>query len=57
MGDTPFFLAIIQLFPRERARKRERERARSSNFLPRRLISSSMLDYEKLDVYRIPLAV
>ena len=26
-----------------------------SNFLPRRSISSSMLDYEKLDVYRIAL--
>jgi hypothetical protein len=31
-----------RVFPRERAR----ERTRSSNFLPRRSIASSMLDYE-----------
>ena len=49
------FPAINHVFPRERARKRKRERTRSSNFLPRRSISSSMLDYEKLDVYRIAL--
>ena len=55
MGHNPLFSDINHVFPRERARKRERERTRSSNFLPRRSISSSMLDYEKLDVYRIAL--
>ena len=55
------FSVMNHVFPRackrkrERARKRERERTRSSNFLPRRSTSSSMLDYEKLDVYRIAL--
>ena len=53
MGQNPFFSVMNHVFPRERARKRER--TRSSNFLPRRSISSSMLDYEKLDVYRITL--
>ena len=55
MGHNPLFSVMNHVFPRERARKRERERTRSSNFLPRRSISSSMLDYEKLDVYRIAL--
>ena len=54
MGHNPLFSGTNHVFPRERARKRERERTRSSNFLPRRSISS-MLDYEKLDVYRIAL--
>ncbi len=38
---------------RERARKRERERTRRSNFFCMSLDGSDMLDYEKLDVYRI----
>ena len=42
MGHNPFFSVMNHVFPRERARKRER--TRSSNFLPRRSISSSMLD-------------
>ena len=53
MGHNPLFSAIDHVFPRER----DRERTRSSNVLPRRLISSSMLDYDKLYVYRIPMAV
>jgi four helix bundle protein len=53
MGHNPLFLVMNHVFPRER--ERERERTRSSNFLPRRSISSSVLDYEKLDVYRIAL--
>ena len=44
MGHNPLFSVINHVFPRERARKRERERTRSSNVLPRRSISSSMLD-------------
>ena len=55
MGHNPLFSDINHLFPRERARKRERERTQSRNFLPRRSISSTMLDYEELDVYRIAL--
>jgi hypothetical protein len=55
MGHSPLFSVMNHVFPRERARKRERTRTRSSNFLPRRSISSSMLEYEKLDVYRIAL--
>jgi hypothetical protein len=55
MGYNPLFSAIHHVFPRERARKRERERTRSRDVLPRRSISSSMLDYEKLDGYRIAL--
>ena len=56
MGHNPLFSGINQVFPRERARKRERERTRSSDYPPRRMIStSSMLNYEKLDVYRIAL--
>jgi hypothetical protein len=55
MGHHQLFLSIHHVFQRERARKRERERTRSSNVLSRRSISSSMPDYEKLDVYRIAL--
>ena len=51
MGHNPLFSPINHVFLRER--ERERERTRSSTFLPRRSISSSMLDYEKLDLYRI----
>jgi hypothetical protein len=47
------FSAANHVFPREGARKPER--TRSGNFLPRGSISSSMLDYEKLDIYRIAL--
>jgi|GEM_PF-2441966 len=53
MGHNPLFSVINKVFLRERARNREC--TRPSNFLPRRSISSSMLDYEKWDVCRIAL--
>ena len=43
MGHNPFFSPIHHV---ARKRERERERTRSRTFLPRRSISSSMLDRE-----------
>ncbi len=49
------FSLIVHVFPRERARARKRERPRTRNVLLCRPIESGMLDYEKLDGYRIAL--